>query len=125
MLTDEEWVRQNFTAYLTSALGYPASVVGNEVALTLNNTRRRADTVVFGRNGRPAMVVEYKAPTVKITSEVFDQIVRYNIVMQARVIVVSNGLVHYCCEVDCATGAYNFLPQIPSYHQLISLTTNG
>ncbi len=116
-LTPEEWVRQWFTSYLHSSLGYPAGLMANEVSLRLNGTLRRCDTIVYSRTGmKPLMVVEYKAPAVAITQKVFDQIARYNMVVGARWLVVSNGLNHYCCEITPPT--YRFHPAIPRYCDL-------
>ena len=112
-MTAEEYVRLHFTAWMTGYLGYPASLMNNEVSITLNNTRRRCDTVVFRSDGSPVMIVEYKAPTVTITQNVFDQIARYNIVLRSRFLVVSNGLRHFCCEMDYAHDTYSFLSEIP------------
>ena len=112
-LTPEEWVRQNFVAFLVSCKGYPQALTANEVSLRLNGLSRRCDTVVYDRVLRPLVVVEYKAPSVDITQKVFDQIARYNIVMGAPYLIVSNGLVHYCCRF--AGGSYSFLRQIPDY----------
>ncbi len=114
-LTPEEYVRQHFTAWLTGELQYPKSLVSNEVSIKLNNTRRRCDTVVFRSDGTPLMIVEYKAPTVAINQEVFDQIARYNLVLRSRYLVVSNGLNHYCCEMHYESDSYTFLPEIPKY----------
>ena len=61
------------------------------------------------------MIVEYKAPDVTMTQQTFDQIVRYNSVLRARYLVVSNGLDHYCCEMDYASGSYRFLNDVPSW----------
>lgn len=121
VLTDEEWVRQNFVNHLSEDLGYPRSVIGNEVGLSFNRMRRRADTVVFGRDGKPLMIVEYKAPTVDITQTVFDQIVRYNMVLRARVLAVSNGLSHYVCSIDYHHNNYHFLDSIPLYDTIINI----
>lgn len=121
-LTDEEWVRQNFTAHLIADLGYPPSVMANEIGLTLNRTRRRADTIVFGRDGSPMIIIEFKAPTVEITQTVFDQIVRYNMTMRANILIVSNGLSHYCCLIDYTDSTYRFLPSIPSYAEALLLS---
>lgn len=119
-LTPEEWVRQHFVAYLTGSLGYPSALLGNEVSITLNATARRCDTVLFSRSGmKPLMIVEYKAPHIEITQKVFDQIVRYNMVLQARWLVVSNGLRHFCCEVDYAARKVRFLPAVPAYAVLL------
>lgn len=114
-LTPEEYVRQHFTAWMTGNLGYPASLMGNEVSLSLNNTRHRCDTVVFRSDGSPVMIVEYKAPTVAITQIVFDQIARYNMVLRSRYLIVSNGLRHFCCEMDYDHDSYSFLTTIPAW----------
>lgn len=112
-LTPEEWVRQNFVNFLTAHRGYPQGLTANEVTLKLNGLSRRCDTVVYDRNLRPLLVVEYKAPSVEITQKVFDQAARYNIVMGAPYLIVSNGLTHYCCRFDGA--GYVFLRDIPAY----------
>ena len=114
-LTPEEWVRQHFVHYLISEKGYPQSLMANEVQLKLNGMSRRCDTVVYDRTLRPRVIVEYKAPTVNITQQVFDQICRYNMVLQVDYLIVSNGLVHYCCKVDNNTHTYTFLKDIPVY----------
>ena len=89
--------------------------MNNEVSLKLNNTSRRCDTVVFRSDGSPAVIVEYKAPTVAITQSVFDQIARYNMALRSRYLIVSNGLRHYCCEMDYENDSYRFLENIPQW----------
>jgi len=118
-LTPEEYVRQHFTAFLISHRGYPAGLMANEVGITLNGTSRRCDTVVFDRTGRPLMIVEYKAPSVAVSQRTFDQIVRYNMVLHTRYLIVSNGLRHYCCHIDYSAKRYEFLPDIPAYSELM------
>lgn len=120
-LTPEEWVRQNFTHYLMEQYDYPATLMANEASITLNNTRRRCDTVVYDRTLRPRMIIEYKAPTVKIDSKVFTQISRYNLVLRVDYLVVSNGLQHYCCKMDYTNNSYEFKQGIPPYHELSQL----
>lgn len=114
-LTPEEYVRQHFTAWMTGHFGYPASLMRNEVTLTLNDTKRRCDTVVFRSDGTPSVIVEYKAPTVEITQTVFDQIARYNLTLRSSYLIVSNGMRHFCCKMDYDNDTYKFLPQIPSW----------
>ena len=114
-LTPEEWVRQHFVHYLIAYKGYPAGLMGNEVSITLNGTSRRCDTVVYDHRGEPWMIVEYKAASVTITREVFEQILRYNIVLRAPYLTVSNGLQIYCCAIDHATGNHRFLDELPTY----------
>ncbi len=66
-LTPEEWVRQHFVHFLIDHKGYPASLMGNEILLHLNGTRKRCDTVLYNRNLSARMIAEYKAPHIEIT----------------------------------------------------------
>ena len=118
-LTPEEWVRQHFVAYLINHKGFPKGLMANEVALTLNGTSRRSDTVVFDSEAKPLVIVEYKASSVRITQKTFDQILRYNMVFKASYLIVSNGLNHYCCYIDFDNHSYKFLPDIPHYSELV------
>lgn len=118
-LTPEEWVRQNFVEMLVTRLGYPAGLMANEVSLRLNRLARRADTVVYDRNGLPLMIIEYKAPSVALTRKVFEQIARYHMVLRAHYLVVSNGITHYCCRLPSTESRQmEFLPAIPLYNNL-------
>ena len=119
-LTPEEWVRQHFVEWLITDKGFPAALMGNEVSLTQNGISRRCDTVIGDRTGQPLVIVEYKAPSINITQKVFDQIVRYNMVLKARYLMVSNGLVHYCCQIDYEKNSYRFLEEIPCYESLVA-----
>lgn len=118
-LTPEEWVRQHFVHHLTANLGYPAPLLANEVSITLNSTARRCDTVLYSPEGLcPRMIVEYKAPHIPITRQVFDQIFRYNMVLRVPLLIVSNGMTHYCCAVDYTTNSARFLSAIPDYQAI-------
>lgn len=118
-LTPEEWVRQHFVHFLIEQKAFPSALMGNEVQLNLNGMSRRCDTVVYDRTLSPRLIVEYKAPTVEITQKVFDQISRYNMVLQVRWLIVSNGLTHYCCQVDYDEHKCSFLHDIPTYEQIL------
>ena len=117
-LTPEEWVRQHFVEMLINERAFPAALMGNEVSLTQNGIARRCDTVVADRTGQPLVIVEYKAPSIHITQKTFDQIVRYNMVLHAHYLIVSNGLNHYCCQIDYDKNTYRFLEDIPQYNNL-------
>lgn len=119
-LTPEEWVRQNFIQFLVSEMSYPAALLAVEAGVNVNNNPQRADLVVFDRRGNPAMVVEFKAPEVKITQQTFDQIARYNMRLKVKFLVVSNGLQHFCCRLDFEAGSYAFLPDIPAFSEIAS-----
>lgn len=121
-LTPEEWVRQHFVRFLIDHKGYPSACIGNEVSLTLNGTHKRCDTVVYGRHALPAMIIEYKAPSVSITQRVFQQICRYNMALKVSWLVVSNGVQHYCCHIDYERGTYSFTPDIPTFSDVTGIT---
>ena len=114
-LTAEESVRQKFVRWLIDEKGYPAGLIGNEVTLNVGGLRRRCDTVVYSRDLKPWMIIEYKAPRVEITQEVFEQILRYNIALHAEYLVVSNGLRNFCCRIIYSPLSYDFLDEIPEY----------
>lgn len=117
-LTPEEWVRQHFVHFLLQHKGYPQALMANEVQVILNGTRKRCDTVLYRRDLTARMIVEYKAPDIVITQAVFDQICRYNMVLRVDYLVVSNGMQHYCCRINYATGTYTFLNDIPAFAEL-------
>ncbi len=114
-LTPEEWVRQNFARYLTEEKHFPASLVAIERSLKINQRDFRTDIVLFSKSGNPLIVVECKAPEVKISQQVFDQIARYNLDLRVSYLIVTNGLEHYCCRFDQEFLTYTFLPEIPDY----------
>ncbi len=119
-LTPEEWVRQHFAQFLITAKGYSPTLLALEAGVKVNNNPQRADLVAFDRQGNPVLVAEFKAPEVKITQQTFDQIVRYNMQLKVKFLIVSNGLEHYCCRIDYATNSYAFLPEIPTYLEIIA-----
>lgn len=117
-LTPEEWVRQHFINFLVTEKGYSPALIANEIQINLNNQKRRCDSVVYNKELQPIVIIEYKAPDVNITQDVFDQIVRYNIVLRVNYLIVSNGINHYCCKIDYDTQSFQYLSEIPSYNNL-------
>ncbi len=94
---------------------YPKSLINVEKQLKLNNTIKRYDIVVFNNDGSIFLIVECKAPSVPITQLTFDQIARYNQTLEAKYLMVSNGLDHYYCRMDFEKERYIFLKEIPNY----------
>lgn len=117
-LTPEEWVRQHFIHYLIEHLHYPAPLMANEVKLSVGNKKLRADTVLYDRSLRPRMIIEYKAPNIRITRKVFDQILAYNTLLHVEYLVISNGLATYCMRTGSNENSAQFLGTIPEYKQL-------
>lgn len=118
-LTPEEWVRQNFVQFLISELKYSPPLIAVETGVRVNENQQRADLIVFDRSGNPVLVAEFKAPEVKISQQTFDQIVRYNMPLKVKFLVVSNGLQHYCCAVDYLQNSYSFRPNIPDFGEIV------
>lgn len=117
-LTPEEWVRQHFIHFLINQKNYPATLLANEIKLRVGNKTLRADSVLYDRELRPRMIVEYKASHIPITQKVFDQISAYNMLLHVDYLVVSNGLQHYCCKMDYDNQKYLFLEDIPDYQNI-------
>ncbi len=118
-LTPEEWVRQHFAQFLIRERGVPAGLLAVEKAFTYQGMARRADLVAHDRQGRPLLMAECKAPEVPISQATFDQVARYNKVLAAPYLVVTNGLKHYCCRIRRAEGTYRFLSELPAYADLL------
>ncbi len=114
-LTPEEWVRQHFVHYLTEQKGYPTALLANEIQLKVGEKVLRADSVLYTRQLRPQMIIEYKAPHIAITQKVFDQISVYNMLLHVDYLVVSNGIDHYICKMDYEDKKCVFLEDIPDY----------
>jgi hypothetical protein len=117
-LTPEEWVRQHFTHFLVEHKGYPKGLLVNETELRVGEKRLRCDTLLYNKAMQPQMIIEYKAPHIQIQQKTFDQIVVYNLLLHADYLVVSNGLQHFCCQMDYDRRSYQFLPEIPGYNEL-------
>ena len=117
-LTPEEWVRQHFTHFLVEHKSYPQGLLANEVELSVGDKSLRCDSVLYDRELRPRMIVEYKAPHIKLTQKVFQQIATYNLLLHVDYLVVSNGIEHHCVKMDYDNEKYLFLEDIPEYKNL-------
>jgi Type I restriction enzyme R protein N terminus (HSDR_N) len=113
ILTPEEWVRQHVVEFLVQEKKYPKSYINVEKLLKINDLNKRYDVVVFNPDGTIFLLVECKAPEIKISQTTFDQIARYNMVLKSNYLMVTNGLNHYFCEMDFVQNKYKFLQQLP------------
>lgn len=120
-LQPEEWVRQHVIRFLIEEKKVPKSLINVEKEITINGLAKRYDIVVFSRNGNILLVVECKAPTIQISQAVFDQIARYNLMLKSKILMVTNGLNHYFCQMDYEKGKYLFLKELPEYDFLVKM----
>ena len=100
VMTPEERVRQVFILYLLNVKGFPLSHLSVEHAVTVNGMTQRYDLVVFDDALQPYMVVECKAPHVKLTQKVVEQAARYNSILKAPLLCVTNGVEQRVFEID-------------------------
>lgn len=118
VLTPEEWVRQHFIQHLIASHKFPKTLINIEGGLVLNQLQKRSDILVFNAKGEKLMLIECKAPKIKINQKVFDQALRYNSIHQAPWIVLTNGLKHIYAKLDFTTGETIFIEELPLYTNL-------
>ncbi|MBM3262328.1 MAG: type I restriction enzyme HsdR N-terminal domain-containing protein [candidate division Zixibacteria bacterium] len=117
-LTPEEWVRQHLLRYLVEGRGFPSGLAAVETGFFYGGSPVRADLILHDRTGKPILMAECKAPDIKITQTVFEQLARYNTVVGARYLVATNGVTHFCCLRPPDTGGYVFLHELPIYSEV-------
>ncbi|MGX1930012.1 type I restriction enzyme HsdR N-terminal domain-containing protein [Flagellimonas sp. 2504JD4-2] len=115
LLQPEEWVRQHVLHFLIFTKNYPKSLINVEKQLTVNTLKKRYDIVVFKSDGSIDILVECKAPEVKIDQSTFDQIAQYNLKLKSNYLMVTNGMEHYYCKMDFNREKYTFLKEIPDF----------
>ncbi len=114
-LQPEEWVRQHVLHYLIQDKKYPKSLINVEKELKVNTLKKRYDIVIYNSDGSILLLVECKAPQIKIDQETFDQIARYNSRLEATYLMVTNGMDHYYCKMNLQEEKYTFLKDIPDF----------
>lgn len=120
-LTPEEWVRQHLLTFLTEDLNFPKGLISVEKELKLSGLSKRFDALIYDVQHRPVVLVECKAPHIKLDQAVFDQAARYNLVLRVPYFLIANGFDLMCCKVDHDKGGYEFLDSIPPHVQLSAM----
>ncbi len=115
-LTPEEWVRQQVLHALVDELAYPKARIAVEMAIQVGERKKRCDAVVYNAQLQPICLIEFKAESVPLTQQVFDQAAVYNRELAVKHFIISNGKQTFVCRVT-ETG-YDFLTEIPTYEQL-------
>ncbi|HET8839052.1 MAG TPA: type I restriction enzyme HsdR N-terminal domain-containing protein [Flavobacteriaceae bacterium] len=113
MLSPEEWVRQHAVHFLIEQKNFPKNLLNVEKVLRVNGLVKRYDIVAYHSDGSIRLLVECKAPHIKIDQSTFDQIARYNLSLNADFLMLTNGLQHFFCRLDYEHQNYIFLPDLP------------
>jgi len=95
LLTEEEWVRQNFLQYLVTELRYPSALIAIEKELELNGLKKRFDVLIYDEQHKPWMLIECKAPQVILNDAVLEQLLRYHLSIPVPFLVITNGKTTY------------------------------
>jgi len=114
-LTPEEWVRQHFIAYMIDHLSYSEGLMASEFTVNYNNMKKRCDIVGFNNDLTPFFIVECKAPSVEITEDTFYQIAKYTSTLKAKMLILTNGMNHYCAKIDEKENRLIYLEGIPKF----------
>jgi len=115
LLTQEEWVRQNFVNYLITQLKYPSTVIALEKEIWLNDLKKRFDILVYNHEHKPWMLIECKEPKVQLSDEVLQQVLRYNISVPVEYIVITNGSTTIGWKKE---SQLKLLKELPEWRQL-------
>ena len=120
-LTPEEEVRQWCIKILSENLGVPLHMMMSEAGFKLGGKQFRADILVYDRQAHPLAVVECKRPEVEMSREVLDQAIRYNMVLNVRFMIITNGRQTFACRRVEEDGnvRYVFIEKVPSYEEMI------
>jgi hypothetical protein len=118
LLTPEEWVRQHFISYLIDHLGYPEGRMASEYTVDYNGMKKRCDVVAFDERLQPVVIVECKAVSIEISENTFYQIARYASTLKAKLLILTNGLNHYCAKIDVTENKLIYLETIPNYSEI-------
>ena len=116
-LTPEEGVRQQFCQFLVDHKSYPQICVATECNLSVNSQSQRCDVVVY-KKGVPVLLVECKAPSVKISQQTINQVLRYNTQLHVPYLVVTNSIETYCFAINYQNLKATPLTDIPAYNAL-------
>ena len=118
--TPEEEVRQQLIAWLLNDRKVPQTMMRSEFGFEYNGRRYRADILVFNRDLHPLLLVECKAPEVRLDEAVIDQVLRYNRGLQVKYILISNGKTAYLCKWNASEGRYTLSEKFPTYLEMLA-----
>jgi hypothetical protein len=118
VLTPEEWVRQHMVMYLINEKSFPAGLLKMETGIKYSQRFGRTDALFLNREGSPLVLIECKAPDVKINAETFHQVARYNSAIESPYVIMTNGLEHIVIYLAIQERKILSLTDLPDYKYL-------
>ena len=120
-LTPEEWVRQHYINYMFMNQGYSKNLMKSEYQVKYHTLSKRCDIVFFNKNLKPTVIVECKAPHIRLTEDTFYQIAKYHATLNANLLVLTNGIHHIHALINQKENKIDFIPALPRSQELQEL----
>ncbi len=118
-LTPEELVRQTTLQLLVDEFGYPHNLIAVEVPIEVAGIQKRCDAIIYNQHMQPLMLIEFKAPSIHLTQEVFDQAAIYNRTLHVPILMLCNGRESIVAQIHATQ--YQFIDHIPAYNILTNI----
>lgn len=118
-LTSEEWVRQHFLHFLINEKNVPLGLIASEYNIEVNKLKRRCDGVIFNRVSKPIVIIECKAPEIKLSEQTFYQIAQYNFKLQVDWLILTNGLDTIVAKINHNKQIIDYFEEVPIFDLMI------
>jgi hypothetical protein len=115
ILTPEEWVRQHMISFLVQYRNYPKGLFSLEKEVMYNSLQKRFDILVLDRVGNPFLLIECKAPEVKLSKKTVEQVAIYNKTIGAAFMGISNGRQHLFLKYNFEVNNYEQISDLPQF----------
>ena len=124
LLTPEEWVRQHYIHFMINSHGYSKNLMKSEYQVKYNSLAKRCDLVLFNRALKPTIIVECKAPHIKLTENTFYQIAKYHATLNADLLVLTNGIQHIYAKINKKLNKIEYLDTLPHVQEFSKIITS-
>lgn len=117
-LTPEEWVRQHVIHFLINQKNVPLGLISSELGIQIHQLSRRCDVVIFGKDQTAKLLVECKAPEVKLNQNTLQQIAHYNATLNVDYLWITNGIEHALYFINRINNQIQVLNELPDFAEL-------
>lgn len=113
VLSPEEWVRQHWISFLITQLNFPKGLVSLEKGLKYNQLQKRTDLVIWDNSMNPYLLIECKAPKIKLSQKTLEQACLYQKELQTKYLILSNGIHHISLSWNVEKQTFDKLDDFP------------